>query len=157
MKQQHPTDPHLLLCTRCLIYKNQGVFYKSKKTKSGYGSWCRECDYRIKNHELAKARNRRHYRRNAERVKAKTKEYYIRNAERAKDRMRVGRKELGDEYIKKLLNQQNILINTQTIELRRYVCIKRRAVKELKKQLQEVKNGSGHENDDRYQQHAVGC
>lgn len=81
----------LLQCSKCLLSKEEDIFYTSYHTKKGKRAICKECatkgfaDYYIKNKEKALERAARYAEANPEKVKETAKTWRKKNATKLKD------------------------------------------------------------------------
>jgi len=78
-------------CSKCKTVKEFGFFTRCKKSKDGYGSWCKTCNStrsRISYHkyvEESRRKDRGRYQKNKEKQNIKARAYYHANKKRARN------------------------------------------------------------------------
>jgi hypothetical protein len=91
-------------CLICKIEKSTGEFYISKKSKDGFGPYCKECHKTAvklryaKNPEPGKTRSRLNYILRPEQVKKESQEWYNKNLEKSKDQKKRWSKKNRDKH-----------------------------------------------------------
>lgn len=99
-------------CSKCGIEKNVCEFHKSKNTKSGYKTICKECrklvekpyneKYRKKNRENIKLKNDLWLKNNPDYMKKYHKEYNLKNREKITQRLKKWREKNREKYLEQL-------------------------------------------------------
>jgi hypothetical protein len=77
IRPNHPTDPAMVLCTKCNSWKENIHFSKHDRGKGGLCSWCKECQ---------NAHRREWYKQNREKVLLYAKKYSTINFDKIKKR-----------------------------------------------------------------------
>jgi hypothetical protein len=161
MKRQHPTDPNLFWCQKCLKYKVREEFNKHKSKPFGINSWCKKCHrdyikeylYRaqglalIRKRELSKAyysdhpeiakksweRRRQAFLRDHHDVVIQSKRKWTSNQVR----------EVTDGYVKKMLRDHGVeQPSNELAEIVRQRIIMKRTLKQFKKWRDKNESGN---------------
>ena len=75
-------------CSKCKTVKEFGLFTRCKKSKDGYGSWCKNChnkkthDKYWSNPEAMRAKDREHHHKNKDAKNEKSRKYYYANKDK---------------------------------------------------------------------------
>jgi hypothetical protein len=146
MKRQHPTDPNLFRCTKCLTYKKKEEFHIDKRRMSPK-SICKKCHNKEPNGKNHNKSSRSSYARNKEVWAERRKEYSLAHRHETNERQnkrrkfhpekvqeynRRIRKNLTDYYVSHCLKRHNKPVTPQIIELKRQQIIAKRTLNEFK-------------------------